>query len=99
MARSIHDAGWGILVRLIEEKAAEAGRTVVRASRNFPSTRRCHKCGHVRDKVPLNVRYWTCVCGAKHDRDINAAINLKAYALATVAAGQAQQDPHGSEAA
>ena len=99
MARSIHDAGWGILVRLIEEKAVEAGRTVVRAPRNFPSTRRCHDCGHVRDKVPLNVRHWACVCGAEHDRDMNAAINLRDHALRTVAAGQAQQDPPGSEAA
>lgn len=98
MARSIHDAAWGILVRRIQEKGAETGRTVVRAPRNFPSTRMCHACGHVREPVPLNVRSWACACGAIHDRDTNAAINLREYALKTVAAGPAQQ-PDSGEAA
>lgn len=76
MAKSIHDAGWGLLVRLIEEKALESGRTVVRAARDFPSTRLCSACGTIGEKKPLNVRAWTCGCGAAHDRDINAAVNL-----------------------
>lgn len=85
MARSIHDAGWGTLVRLIEEKATEAGRTVVRADRFFPSTRMCSACGAVGEKKPLRIRSWTCRCGATHDRDVNAAANLR-----NVAAGQAE---------
>ncbi|MDQ0092828.1 IS605 OrfB family transposase [Paeniglutamicibacter psychrophenolicus] len=85
LAKSIHDAGWGILVRLIEEKAAEAGRTVARADRAFPSTRMCSACGALGEKKPLNVRSWSCACGATHDRDVNAAMNLR-----NVAAGQAE---------
>ena len=50
LAKSIHDAGWGILIRLIEEKAAEAGRTIVRADRFFPSTRLCSNCGAMERK-------------------------------------------------
>lgn len=85
LAKSVHDAGWGILVRLIEEKSLEAGRTVIRADRFFPSTRLCGDCGTIGKALPLHVRVWTCGCGAVHDRDGNAAINLR-----TVAAGQAE---------
>ncbi len=85
LAKSIHDAGWGILIRLIEEKAAEVGRTIVRAERSFPSTRMCSTCGAIGEKKPLHVRFWVCGCGATHDRDINAAKNLR-----NVAAGQAE---------
>jgi putative transposase len=85
MAKSVHDAGWGILIRLIEEKAATAGVTVVRADRAFPSTRLCSQCRIITGARALHVRTWTCDCGAVHDRDINAAFNLM-----HVAAGQAE---------
>lgn len=85
LAKSVHDASWGILIRLIEEKALEAGRTVIRADRFFPSTRLCGDCGTIGDALPLRVRAWTCGCGSVHDRDGNAAINLR-----TVAAGQVE---------
>lgn len=85
LAKSIHDAGWGLLVRLIEEKALEAGRTVIRAARDFPSTRLCSACGTIGEKKALHVRSWTCGCGTTHDRDTNAAVNLL-----HVAAGQAE---------
>lgn len=85
LAKSIHDAGWGILIRLIEEKAHESGRTVVRSARDFPSTRLCSVCGTIGEKKPLHVRSWKCECGATHDRDVNAAVNLL-----NVAAGHAE---------
>jgi putative transposase len=79
LARSIHDAGWSILVRLIEEKAAQHGRTVVKVDRSFPSSRLCSRCGHRDGPKPLGVRVWTCpACGATHDRDLNAARNVLA---------------------
>lgn len=87
LAKSIHDAGWSILARLIEEKAVEAGRRVVRADRSFPSTRLCSVCGTVGEAKLLSVRSWTCECGTVHDRDGNAAINLR-----NVAAGQAETE-------
>ncbi|MFJ6418483.1 RNA-guided endonuclease InsQ/TnpB family protein [Paeniglutamicibacter sp. NPDC091659] len=85
LAKSIYDAGWGLLIRLIEEKADEAGRFIVRADRMFPSTRTCNVCGLVGEKKPLHIRSWTCSCGEVHDRDVNAAMNLR-----NVAAGQAE---------
>ena len=87
LARSIHDAGWGTLVRLIEEKASERGRTVVREGRFAPTTRTCSVCGVLSDPKPLSVRTWTCAgCGAALDRDYNAATNI------VVAAGRAETE-------
>lgn len=87
LARSIHDAGWGILVRLIEEKASAAGRTVVREDRWAPTTRTCAVCGIVSDPKPLSVRTWQCAhCSSDLDRDYNAATNIM------VAAGRAETE-------
>lgn len=83
IARVLSDAAIGAAIRLLEDKAARYGKTVIRIDRFFPSSKRCSACRHVLDKLPLTVRAWICpTCGAAHDRDRNAALNL-------VAAGQA----------
>lgn len=90
LARSIHDAGWSTLVRLIEEKAAHHGRTVVKVARSFPSSQLCSTCGHRDGPKPLSVRSWTCTaCGVEHDRDLNAARNVFAEGR-RIAAGPAE---------
>jgi putative transposase len=77
VARSVHDAGWSTLVRLIVEKAESYGRTVVKVGRGFPSSQLCSRCGHRDGPKPLAVRAWSCEgCGAEHDRDLNAARNV-----------------------
>ena len=77
LARSVYDAGWSTLVRLIEEKAARHHRQVGKVGRWFPSSQLCSGCGHRDGPKPLNIRSWTCaVCGVVHDRDVNAAINI-----------------------
>lgn len=78
LAKSVHDAGWAMFTRMLEEKAARYGRTFGRVDRWFPSTRMCSSCGAVGAKKSLSVRSWTCLCGAQHDRDLNAAINILA---------------------
>ncbi|MGV9538949.1 RNA-guided endonuclease InsQ/TnpB family protein [Streptosporangium sandarakinum] len=78
LARSVHDAGWSQFTAMLEYKAARYGRTFARIDRWFPSSKLCSACGTVQDKMPLNVRSWTCACGAAHDRDVNAAINILA---------------------
>jgi len=79
LARSVHDAGWATLVRLLEEKAQRHGRTVVKVGRFFPSSQVCSTCGRRDGPKPLSVREWACpVCGAVHDRDVNAARNIAA---------------------
>ena len=85
-----HDAGWTTLVRLIEEKAAHYGRTVVKVDRLFPSSQLCSTCGHRDGPKPLSVRSWTCPgCGVWHDRDVNAARNVLAEGR-RIAAGLAE---------
>ncbi|MEU8500025.1 RNA-guided endonuclease TnpB family protein [Streptomyces lavendulae] len=76
--RSIGDAAWGELLRQLRYKCAWYGRTLVIVDRFFPSTRRCSACHAKGPKLDLSVREWTCAeCGAAHDRDVNAAVNLR----------------------
>ncbi|PRX60087.1 putative transposase [Nonomuraea fuscirosea] len=78
LAKSVHDAGWSAFVNMLEYKAKLYGRTFAKVSRWFPSSKLCSACGAVTEAMPLQVREWTCGCGAVHDRDINAAINILA---------------------
>lgn len=87
LAKSINDASWGEFVRQLEYKALWYDRTVVKCSPWYPSTQKCSSCGYVSGKKPLHIRKWTCTCGVTHDRDINAAINIKTAGLAELACG------------
>ena len=79
LARSVADAGWSQLVRCIEEKAAQYGRTFARIGRFEPTSQVCSACGVKDGPKPLSVRIWTCAaCGTVHDRDVNAARNILA---------------------
>jgi putative transposase len=79
LARSVHDAGWSQLVRLIEEKAARYGRAFARIGRFEPTSQVCSACGVKDGPKPLHVREWQCgACGTVHDRDVNAAKNVLA---------------------
>ncbi|WP_326645634.1 transposase [Nonomuraea fuscirosea] len=84
LATSVHDAGWSRFVNMLEYKAKRYGRTFARIDRFFPSSKLCSTCGALQDEMPLNIRSWTCPCGAVHDRDVNAAINI-------LAAGRAER--------
>lgn len=87
LARAISDAAWAEFRSLLEYKAAWYGREVIAVDRFFPSSRLCSACGTLQEKMPLNVRTWTCGCGTTHDRDTNAACNLLAAGLAVSACG------------
>ncbi len=88
LARSISDASWGEFNRQLEYKCEWYGKELVRIDRYFPSSKRCGSCGHIMDKLPLNVREWECPeCGANHDRDINASQNILAAGLAVSVCG------------
>jgi len=95
LARAISDASWTQLRSMLEYKCAWYGRELVVIDRWFPSSKLCGACGTVAAKMPLNVREWTCDCGAVHDRDINAARNIKAAGLAVSACGDGVR-PQGS---
>ncbi|WP_406324234.1 RNA-guided endonuclease InsQ/TnpB family protein [Streptomyces sp. NBC_01637] len=87
LARAISDAAWTDMRSMLEYKCTWYGRNLVAVDRWFPSTKLCSACGTVQDKLPLNVREWTCGCGATHDRDVNAACNILAAGLAVTACG------------
>lgn len=82
LARAISDASWREMRSMLEYKAQWYGRTVVVVDRWFPSSKLCSACGTLQKKMPLNIRQWTCACGAVHDRDVNAARNVLAAGLA-----------------
>ena len=85
LAKSVHDAGWSRLLRLLAVKAEHHGRTFHQLGRFVPTSQTCSQCGVKDGPKPLGVRAWTCAaCGARHDRDINAAINI-------LAAGRAER--------
>lgn len=88
LARAISDQGWRELRRQLEYKADWYGRDLVVIDRWFPSTKRCSACGWTNQTLPLSVRNWACPqCGTVHDRDVNAAINIRAAGLAVQACG------------
>jgi putative transposase len=90
LAKSISDVGWGEFTRQLEYKAAWYGRTLVKIEKFYPSSKRCHQCGHVLDSLSLDVRFWLCpACKTFHDRDVNAAQNVLAAGLAVSACGEA----------
>lgn len=84
LARAIADMGFFELRRQLEYKAAMRGGQVVVADRFYPSSKTCSSCGHKLEELSLSVRQWTCPgCATCHDRDVNAAINLKNMAVSS----------------
>ncbi|WP_082343991.1 RNA-guided endonuclease InsQ/TnpB family protein [Sulfobacillus thermosulfidooxidans] len=82
LARSI---AFGAFRRQLEYKAAQRGKMVVVVSRWYPSSKTCSSCGYKLPKMPLAMREWTCPeCHTRHDRDVNAAINLRRVAESSV---------------
>jgi putative transposase len=79
LAKSVHDAGWGTFVSMLEYKAKLHGRDFRKIGRFEPTSQVCSACGVKDGPKPLSVRRWTCnECGTVHDRDVNAARNIAA---------------------
>jgi putative transposase len=88
LAKAVSDVGWGTLTSFLKYKAERDGKSFVKVSRWFPSSKVCSECGYQIGKMPLDVRFWTCPsCNTHHDRDINAARNIRDEGLRILASG------------
>lgn len=77
LAKSISDASWGKFFEMLNYKAEEAGRTVIKVPRFEPTSKTCSECGAINQELTLSDRQWVCKsCGVLHDRDYNAAKNI-----------------------
>lgn len=84
LSRAVSDMGFFEFRRQLDYKAARRGGMIVVADRWYPSSKTCSGCGHKLETLPLSVREWACpACGSAHDRDVNAAINLKNLAVSS----------------
>ena len=84
LSRAIGDMSFHELRRQLEYKVEMRGGLITVADRWFPSSKTCSECGARNERLSLSVRQWTCSgCGERHDRDVNAAINLKNYAVSS----------------
>ncbi|QTF92457.1 RNA-guided endonuclease TnpB family protein [Halomonas sp. BM-2019] len=96
LAKHIGDASWHALVTKLGYKAKEHGKHLVKIDPWFASSKTCHACQHKVDAMPLSVRSWECpACQAHHDRDINAALNIKHQGIIKLQAEGLSVSAHG----
>jgi putative transposase len=82
LAKAISDVGWGMFVNFLQYKLDREGKVLVEIDRWFPSSKLCSNCHYQVGEMPLDVRTWICPsCGTHHDRDGNAAINIRAEGI------------------
>ena len=83
LSRSIADVSWSKFKELLSYKCDWTGKNLLEIGRFEPSSKVCSQCNHKLEQLDLSVRRWGCpVCHADHDRDVNAAVNIKRIALA-----------------
>ena len=88
LAKAISDVGWGMFCTMLKYKTESEGKQYIEIDRFFPSSKTCHLCLNRVDNLTLDVRAWTCNhCGTHHDRDVNAAINIRNEGLRILALG------------
>ena len=85
LGKSTNDNGFGMFRTFIGYKLADRGKVLIKIDKWFPSSKMCSECGGINGELTLADREWTCACGAHHDRDLNAAINIRNAGLALVA--------------
>lgn len=88
LAKAISDCGWSEFTRQLKYKSEKDGKTYLEVGRYFPSSKTCHICLNQVDSLPLDIRSWTCSkCHTHHDRDVNAAVNIRDEGLRLLALG------------
>ena len=74
--KSVADNGWGMFTTFLKYKLVDRGKTLVKISKWYPSSKTCSKCGTFKDELKLSERVFICICGSVVDRDYNAAVNI-----------------------
>jgi putative transposase len=88
LAQAISDAGWSMFVTMLEYKAGWYGKNILKIGRFAPSSKTCSHCGYINKELTLKYREWICPsCGNVLDRDVNAACNIKFFALKNYLSG------------
>jgi putative transposase len=86
LSRAVSDMGFFEVRRQLDYKAATRGGLIVVADRWYPSSKTCSECDYKLETLPLSAREWICPsCGSVHDRDVNAAVNLRKMAVSSTA--------------
>lgn len=98
LGKSVLDAGWSLLREQLEYKSLWRGKRLLVIGRFFPSSRLCPSCGTINQDLTLSDRVWTCACGAVHDRDLNAACNIRAEGLRLLLADGSSDSQNASGA-
>ena len=98
LAKAISDAGWGMFTNLLAYKLKQKGGKLLEIDRWFPSSKLCSNCYYQVLEMPLEVREWTCPhCGTHHDRDANAATNIRAEGIRMLKADGTAVSADGGE--
>ena len=83
LAKSISDVAWGQFLTILRYKAQWYGKNILTLGRFVLSSKACSGCGYTMERLPLNIRSWVCPdCETAHDRDVNASLNIRNFALA-----------------
>ena len=99
LAHAISDVGWGTFVNFLSYKLERDGGMLIEINRWFPSSKLCSNCHYQINELPLDIRTWTCPsCGTHHDRDGNAAMNIRAEGIRMLSSsGTGEANANGEE--
>ena len=87
LGKGIFDNGWGMFTNYLKYKLEEQGKRLIKIDKYYPSSKLCSNCKHIHTELKLHERTWVCPeCGTKHNRDYNAAINIKKEGLRLIKA-------------
>jgi putative transposase len=81
LAQAISDSSWSKFINMLKYKSEWYGKHLIQIGRFEPSSKMCSACGSIKSSLELREREWICSCGVKHDRDINAASNIRNFGL------------------
>lgn len=85
LSKATMDNSYGMFLEQLEYKMENKGKKLIKISRWFPSSKKCSSCGFIKKDLDLKTRNWTCpVCNTIHDRDVNAAKNIKTEGKKTI---------------